>query len=377
MKYYLIAGEASGDIHTANLMEAIKKRDFKADFRCWGGDHMLRAGGNLVKHYRDTAIMGFKDVLLNLGTIRKNMKLCKADILEYRPDVLILTDYAGFNLRIAKFAKQHDFKVIWYIAPKVWAWKKSRIKKLKAYTDKVMTIFPFEKAFFKENDLDVDFVGNPLLDVTEPFREKKQARDIFINENGLDSRPIVALLPGSRKSEIHYHMPVFSRLPALFPDYQFVIAAISAVDHELYVPFLDIEGVRFVTDKTYLLLSHSRAAIVASGTATLETAFFEIPQVCCYKGDNFSYQIAKRLVKIDYISLVNLVADKTVIKELIQHEMTLENIAAELKLLLSDKEYVDAMIAAYKQIKEKSGGTGASARAAGIVHSFLKHQTAN
>ncbi len=375
MKYYLIAGEASGDMHSANLMKVLKSKDTNAEFRFWGGEQMQAVGHNLVKHYRDTAVMGFKDVILNIRKIKQNIARCKTDVINYQPDVLILTDYAGFNLRIAKFAKSNGIKTVWYIAPKVWAWKKSRIKKLKLYTDKVMTIFPFEKSFFKENGMEVDFVGNPLLDVTEPYLNKLSERNTFISENNLKPMPIIALLPGSRVSELKYHLPVFKQLPKLYPDYQFVIGGVPSLSKDIYKSFLDTDKIPLVYGKTYELLSNAKAAVVASGTATLETAFLGVPQVCCYRGDNFSYQIAKRLVKIDYISLVNLIADKLVIKELIYKDMTVENIKAELDLLLNNEAYKTTMLAEYKRIKEKSGGTGASARAAGVILSFLNLET--
>ncbi len=374
MKYYLIAGEASGDMHTANLMSEIKKNDNDAKLRYWGGDKMKSVGGTLVKHYKDTAIMGFKDVLLNLGKIKENIKTCRNDILAYQPDVLILTDYAGFNLKIAKFAKSKNINVIWYIPPKVWAWRKYRIKSLKAYTDKVMTIFPFEKSFFKENGMEVDFVGNPLLDAIEKHNKQISDNEDFVKQNHFGDKPIIALLPGSRVSELKYHLPVFSQLPAKYPDYQFVIAGAPALDYEVYQKYLADKNIKVIFNQTYDILNHAKAAVVASGTATLETAFFKVPQVCCYKGDNFSYQIAKRLVKLKFVSLVNLIANDFVIKELLYEEMTLENIKNELDKLLNDKQYIEKMSDNYEQIRVKSGGVGASKRAADLVANFLKNK---
>jgi len=375
MKYYVIAGEASGDLHGSNLIKAIKERDFNSEFRVWGGDLMKRESNTLVKHYKETAYMGFLDVFMHLPSIWSNMRFCKKDILAYRPDALILIDYAGFNLRIAEFAKKEGIKVIWYIAPKVWAWKKSRIKKLKAYVDQLLVIFPFEKEFFAQNGLDVDFPGNPLLDVTEQVLNRRSSREVFINENGLDQRPIVALLPGSRMQEIKHHFPMMLKLSEMFPDYQFVVAAAPALEPKVFAQYMKNHSTALVYDKTYELLKHARAAVVTSGTATLETAFFGVPQLVCYRGDYFSYQIAKRLVDIKYISLVNLIADAPIIKEYIQNDMNLKNLSEELHRLLNDEVYIKEMKTAYAAIKEKSGGTGASSRAAGFILNFLKSQS--
>jgi lipid-A-disaccharide synthase len=376
MKYYIIAGEASGDLHGSNLIKAIKQRDLKSEFRVWGGDLMKRESQTLVKHYKETAYMGFLDVFVHLPSIWSNIRFCKKDILSYRPDALILIDYAGFNLRIAKFAKMKGIKVIWYIAPKVWAWKKSRIKKLKAYVDQLLVIFPFEKDFFAENGVEADFPGNPLLDVTEEVVNRRSSRQVFINENGLDNRPIVALLPGSRMQEIKHHFPMMLKLSKAFPDYQFVVAAAPSLEPEVFEQYMKKnDSAALVYDKTYELLKHARAAVVTSGTATLETAFFDVPQLVCYRGDYISYQIAKRLVDIKYISLVNLIADAPVIKEYIQSDMNSKNLSEELRRLLEDESYIQEMKSAYAAIKEKSGGTGASSRAAGYILKFLNSQS--
>lgn len=329
MKYYIIAGEASGDLHGSNLIKELIKLDEANDIRCWGGDLMQQAGGFVVKHYRELAFMGFAEVVKNLPTIFKNLKFCKEDILAFKPDVLVLIDYPGFNLRIAEWAKKHGFKVVYYISPQVWAWKANRVKKMKLCIDKMLCILPFEKDYFKKIwNWDVEYVGHPLVEVIYEFKNKN---------SHLKPEKIVAILPGSRKQEIEKKLPVMLSVAKYFPDYEFVVAKAPGQTDEFYEPFLKgYPNVSSVTNKTYELLAKSSAAMVTSGTATLETALFDVPEVVCYKTSNISYAIGKRLIKIKYISLVNLIMDKLVVKELIQDELSTENLVHELKRLLND-----------------------------------------
>jgi len=316
MKYYIIAGEASGDLHASNLMYALKQQDETAEFRCWGGDLMEEAGGQLVKHYRDLAFMGFTEVVLNLKTILNNISFCKKDILQYQPDLLILIDYPGFNLRIAEFAHEKNIKVFYYIAPQVWAWHTSRVKKMKEHINQLFVILPFEKAFFAKHEWEnVHFVGHPLLDAIQNRKLKNLEKKPLVLAS---QKPIIALLPGSRKQEIKRILPVMLQVVSDFPNYQFVIAGAAALPFSFYEKFItDKKNVGFVHNQTYDLLENATAALVASGTATLETALFEVPQIVCYKGGFLSVAIAKRLVKLTHISLVNLILEKEAVKELI------------------------------------------------------------
>ena len=319
MKYYIIAGEASGDLHASNLMKALERKDKQSDFRFWGGDLMQSVGGTLVKHYRDLAFMGFIEVVRNLGTILGNLKFCKEDILTFKPDVLILIDYPGFNMRIAEFAKKHGIKVHYYISPQLWAWKENRIHKIKRDVDHMYVILPFEKDFYEsKHGFTVDFVGHPLIDAIEN-RTAIQPKE-FLDEHNLSDKPIIALLPGSRKQEITKMLEVMLTMVEKFSTYQFVIAGAPSQDFEFYKPFIRSENVSFLSNKTYDLLSIATAALVTSGTATLETALFKVPEIVCYKTSGISFAIGKRLVKLKYISLVNLILDKEVVKELIQDE---------------------------------------------------------
>lgn len=363
MKYYIIAGEASGDLHASNLMKSIKKKDSKAEFRFWGGDLMAKQGGTLVKHYKDLAFMGFVEVLQNIRTIFKNIRFCKKDIEKYRPDILILVDYPGFNLRIAKFAKKLGIKVIYYISPQLWAWKESRVKIIKKYVDEMLVILPFEKDFYHQHHIDTHFVGHPLLDAIsnlEPINQEK-----FKTENHLDERPIIALLPGSRKQEIKKMLEIMLSVRTNFHHYQFVIAGAPSLDKNFYNEYLD-ENIHFVSNKTYDLLRCSEAALVTSGTATLETALLNIPEVVCYKGSKISYLIAKKLIKhIQFISLVNLIMNREIVKELIQDELNTQNLTKELHLILTEKR--NFILENYKNLKIKLGGKGASENAAEII----------
>jgi lipid-A-disaccharide synthase len=366
MKYYIIAGEASGDLHAANLMRQIKSKDKKAVFRVWGGDLMESQGGELIKHYRDLAFMGFAEVLTNLFTILDNIKFCKKDILEYKPDVLILVDYPGFNLRIAKFAHQHGLRVFFYISPQVWAWKKSRVKQIRKFVERMYVILPFEQEFYKSFDVEVDFVGHPLLDVIDSERRNYHSPGAFREKHGLDKRLIVALLPGSRKQEIAKMLPVMLSAAKHFPNYQFVVAGAPSVPENFYKQLSGDSTIKIIFDATRDLLHNAYAGLVTSGTATLETALLDVPQVVCYKGSNFSYQIAKRIVNIKYISLVNLIMDKPVLKELIQSEMNEKNIVQELKAIL-DYARRKEIFEDYKSLRQKLGGAGASEKAAALM----------
>ncbi|MBS4013371.1 MAG: lipid-A-disaccharide synthase [Bacteroidetes bacterium] len=370
MKYYLIAGEASGDLHGSNLMKQIAAIDKNANFRFWGGDKMSVIGGKPVKHIKELAFMGFLEVLLNIRTILRNFSICKNDIIQYKPDVLILIDYPGFNLRMAKFAKENGIKVIYYISPQIWAWKQSRVHKIKNCVDKMLVILPFEKDFYAKFDFNADFVGHPLLDaLNNDFFETN--KNDFIKINILNNKPIVAILPGSRKQEITKMLKIMTETASKFADYQFVVAGMSSQPIELYQRFLIDSEIKIIFDKTYELLKHSEAAIVVSGTATLETALIGTPQVVCYKGGKLSYHIAKKLVKINYISLVNLIMDKHVVKELIQNDFNNKNLTTELSELLNNKEYRNTIIDEYKILKQKLGGIGASQKAAEIIKNFL------
>ncbi|WP_419212695.1 lipid-A-disaccharide synthase [Maribacter sp. X9] len=366
MKYYIIAGEASGDLHGSNLIKALKKQDKQADIRCWGGDLMQQAGGNLVKHYKEMAFMGFLEVLLNLNAIFKNIKFCKEDILAFQPDAIIFIDYSGFNLRIAKWAKENNFGTHYYISPQIWASREGRIEKIKATVDHMYVILPFEKEFYeKKHGFPVHFVGHPLLDAISNRPEVNETS--FRSINHLDSqKPIIALLPGSRKQEVQKMLSVMLSLTQDFPEYEFVIAGAPSLDKEFYTPFLTDANVKFIQNKTYDLLTISAAAIVTSGTATLETALFKVPQVVCYKANWISYQIAKRIITLDYISLVNLIMQKEVVKELIQEKLTKQNLKKELTLILTGDSR-RKQLKAYDELIKKLGGTGASKMAASLI----------
>lgn len=364
MKYYLIAGEASGDLHASNLMKELKKLDSNAEFRCWGGDKMQAVGGTIIKHYRELAFMGFTEVLMNIRTIFANIDLCKKDIVEWKPDTVIFVDYPGFNLRIAPFVKSLGIKTIWYISPQVWAWKASRVKKIKACVDKMIVILPFEKEFYQKWNYEVEYVGHPLLDVAIPSPEGEGARLRRADE-------VIALLPGSRKQEISIILPEMLKVVDKFPAYQFVIAGAPSVDESFYKQFTTGKNVEIVFGQTYSLLEKASAALVTSGTATLETALHGAPEVVCYKGSGISYQIAKWLIKVKYISLVNLIMDKVVVKELIQEEMNATNIEKELKNLLENKQHIAKMKKEYALLREKLGDGGASQRVAKIIIDFL------
>ena len=384
MKYYIIAGEASGDLHGSNLIKELKKLDAAANIRCWGGDKMQEAGGELVKHYRDLAFMGFTEVLMNLRTIFRNLKFCKEDILQFKPDALILIDYPGFNLRIAKWAKQQGLKVIYYISPQVWAWKENRVKSMKKCIDKMLVILPFEKKYFHDKwNWDVEYVGHPLVEVVESQKSKVKSLPAGQAGQKFSDKPIVALLPGSRKQEIIKKLPVMLQVSKHFPDYQFIVAQAPSIVDSFYQVFTSrFPNVSIVNGKTYELLMQSKAAMVTSGTATLETALFEVPEVVCYKGSPISYQIGKRLIKVKFISLVNLIMDKPVVKELIQKDLTVENLKQELHELITNEARIVAIKKDYAELKQllSEGGTdsyqGASAKAARSIIDFLTTEAA-
>lgn len=366
MKYYLIAGEASGDLHGANLMKALTKVDPEAEFRFWGGDLMKAAGGTEVKHYRDLAFMGFLEVVMNLGTILKNIKFCKSDIASFNPDVIIFIDYPGFNLRIAKWARQKGYRTHYYISPQIWAWKEGRIKDIKRDIDEMYVILPFEKDFYeKKHNFPVHFVGHPLIDAIH--NRVQLDPETFKNENGLDNRPIIALLPGSRKQEIKKMLEIMISVAKDFKDYQFVIAGAPSQEKSFYETFLTTKNVHFVTNKTYDLLSISEAALVTSGTATLETALLKVPQVVCYKGNRVSYEIAKRVINLDYISLVNLILNKTVVTELIQSDFNSKKLKEALKEILTPEKRTE-LFSDYYDLEKALGGQGASENTAKLIY---------
>jgi lipid-A-disaccharide synthase len=369
MKYYIIAGEASGDLHGSNLIKELRKSDPNADVRCWGGDLMQTAGAELVKHYRELAFMGIAEVLRNLPAIFRNIKFCKEDIAQFKPDVLILVDYPGFNLRIAKWAKQQGLKVVYYISPKVWAWKESRVKTMKQCIDKLLVILPFEKEFYKTRwNWDVEYVGHPLVEVVNEFGVRSR-------ESGVEAQnsEVIALLPGSRKQEILKKLPLMLEVSKSFPDYQFIVAKAPGMDDSFYDSLLkDYSNVSYISNQTYDLLSKAKAALVTSGTATLETALFDVPQVVCYKTSSITYMAGKLLLKIKYISLVNLIMDKPVVKELIQHDLTVESLKDELQQLLHNEERIAAIKKDYAELKDiLSRGGNASAKAAASIQQFL------
>ncbi|HHU47213.1 MAG TPA: lipid-A-disaccharide synthase [Bacteroidales bacterium] len=374
MKYYIIAGEPSGDLHASFLMKEIKNNDKDADFRCWGGDLMEQNGGEIVKHYKELAFMGFVEVLLNLKTILNNLVICKTDILLYQPDVVILVDYPGFNLKIAKFAKENNFKVVYYISPQIWAWKKSRVNLIKKYVDKMLTILPFEKEFYAKYNYEVDYVGHPLLDEIEHTNGEEHN---FREQYSLSEKPIIALLPGSRKQEIKKMLPLMLQVVDYFTDYQFIISGVTWQEISLYKNILKEKNIPILFDND-LLLRHASAALVTSGTATLETALYNVPQVVCYKGNIISYYIARWLIKdIQHISLVNIIADKEIVRELIQKELNLKNLQKELKKITDDSEKIEQIQKDYLFLRKKLGGKGTSKRAADIIKQFLSTKSTN
>ncbi len=380
MKYFIIAGEASGDLHGAALMNALKYEDSKAEFHYFGGDKMASEGGVLLKHYREMAFMGAIEVLMNLRTIKRNMELCKSELLGFKPDVVILIDYPGFNMKIAEFAHQNHFRVFWYIAPKVWAWKEWRIAKLKGFVDEIFTILPFETSYFLTHQVKVRYVGNPLLDAISESRKHFRTLNQFVNDNKLENKPIVALLPGSRLQEIRYMLPEMCKLVSDFPEFQFVVSKADALDEEIYRKYGLTQSLRLMSGQTYELLHHSVAALVTSGTATLETALLNIPQAVLYKmaGGGLSYRIFRWLfLKVRYVSLPNLILEKSAVKEFIMNEMTYDKVKPELERLLKDQEYRKEMFSDYHRLHTLMGDPGAAGRAAREMSRLLSDRSAD
>ncbi len=372
MKYYIIAGEASGDLHGSNLVASIRQKDPGAKIRAWGGEKMRRNGANVVKNYHDLAFMGFVEVLMNLKTILKNFNICKKDITEFNPDALILIDYPGFNLKIAKWAKKKGYKVFYYISPQVWAWKRRRVYTIKKVVDKMLCILPFEKKFYDNYDVDCQFVGHPLLD--EIAKIETVDKDKFYKANRLNpKKEIIALLPGSRKQEVSRMLTIMLEVVKMFPNYQFVIACAPSLPVSYYKQIIgEKSNVRLVLNRTYQLLQLSSAAIVTSGTATLETALLDVPEVVCYKANKISYLIARQLAKVKYICLVNLIMDRLVVKELIQSDLTANNIRDELQSLLNSSKRQKKLLDDYEELKYVLGNAGASDRAAETIISYVK-----
>jgi lipid-A-disaccharide synthase len=368
MKYYIIAGERSGDLHAGNLAKSIRTHDPTANFRGLGGEFMEQAGIVLARHYRELAFMGLVEVFLNINKITKYTKLCKKDILDYKPDVIILIDYGGFNLGIARFGKKHGFKIFYYIPPKYWAWYQNRALWLKPFVDRMFVILPFEKEFFKKFDWQADYVGNPVLDAVKAH----VADNEFMSKNHLESKEgFIALLPGSRKQELKRIIPMMAEVARKHPDRLFCVAAVDNLDSSLYRELIELNNVKLIFEDTYNLLLHSSAAIVTSGTATLETALFRVPQVVVYKANALSYRMAKSLVRVPFISLVNLIAGKQVVKELIQSEANPESVSDELKMILTDKTYRDNMLEGYNQVIKILDTGSASENTARLMVSYL------
>lgn len=364
----MISGERSGDLHAGNLIKALKKEDQQADVRAWGGDYVQEAGAELVVHYRELAIMGFLEVLKSIFKIRRYLKFCEKDILQYQPDVVILVDYGGFNMRMARFCKANGVKVYYYIAPKVWAWNQARAKKLKATVDQMFCILPFEQAFFKKYDWEVDYVGNPVMDAVNAHHVDEN----FISKYKLPTdKKIIALLPGSRKQELAKMLPTMKEVVANFPQYHFAIGAINNFDHSVYGEIADLDNVSLVHEDTYNLMAHAQAAIVTSGTATLETALWNVPQVVAYKMGKLNYEIGKLVIRVGYISLVNLIADREVVKELVQHDMNAEQIGEELKQLMTGNRRTE-VLNGYAEVRSILGDQNASENTAKLMVSYLK-----
>lgn len=370
MKYYIIAGEASGDLHGSNLIKGLMESDSEAEFRFWGGDMMQAASGvQPVKHYKESSIMGFVEVLLNLRRIMRFMRECRQDISSFAPDVLILIDYPGFNLRMAKFAKSLGIPVYYYIAPKVWAWKEGRVKKIQKYVDELFVIFPFEIEYFRKFGIESHYAGNPLMDSIVARGTSTLER--FTADNNLNGKPVIALVAGSRAHEIHFNLPLMVEVSRAFPEYQFVVTAVSWLDRELYDKYLNGSTVGYVCDKTYETLSVSSGALVTSGTATLETALLRVPEVVCFRGPAITMWIAARLVKLKWISLVNLVMNRTVVTELIQGGFTVSAAVEELRAVLPGGARQAEMMKDYDELSQQIGGAGASERVAAKMYELL------
>ncbi len=379
MKYYIIAGEASGDLHGSNLMKGLLKADPEAQFRFWGGDRMAEVGGadNLVKHYKKTSFFGVTEVLRNLRTIFSQLDECKKDLVAYGPDVLICVDYPGFNFKVAKFAHSKGIRTFYYISPKVWAWKERRVERIRKYVDRLFIIFPFEVDYFRRKGIEAIYEGNPIMDSIAQTLAAVPPREEFCRLNGLSDKPIVALLAGSRTSEVKRNLAFMTALAAEFPDHQFVVAGVSWLDRGLYDKFLAGSTVKCVTDQTYGLLRYAEGAVVCSGTATLETALIGTPEVVCYRMDEFSYRVARAFVKIGFISLVNIIMKREVVRELIQHDMTVANAATELRSIMEGGHKHAQMMGDYAELQAVVGGEGASDRFAARMVEILKSEQQN
>ena len=376
MKYYLIAGEASGDLHGSNLMKGLLKADPEAQFRFWGGDRMAEVGGeeNLAKHYRQTSFFGVSEILCNLRTILSQLSECQRDVAAYKPDVLICIDYPGFNFKMAKFAHTEGIRTFYYISPKVWAWKERRVERIRRWVDKLFIIFPFEVEYFRSKGIEAIYEGNPIVDSIAQSLATLPEESEFRQENGLDERPIVALLAGSRKSEIGRNLHFMASLAEAHKEWQFVVAGVSWQPEELYKNLLGNSPVKVLTDKTYGILKYASAAVVCSGTATLEAALIGTPEVVCYRMDEFSYRVAKAFVKIGFISLVNIIMGREVVRELIQHEMTVENASEELRKIIAGGSKHEKMMADYAELRAIIGGEGASDRFASRMVDLLNNK---
>lgn len=378
MRYYLIVGEASGDLHASNLMRALQLEDSNAEFRYYGGDLMRGVGGSLVKHYREMAYMGFVPVLLHLRTILKNMKACKRDIMEWKPDVLILVDYPGFNLDIAKYIRKHsDIPIYYYISPKIWAWKEHRIKNIRRDVDELFSILPFEVEFYERHHYPIHYVGNPCVDAVEAFKSSEKGQEtgeMFRRSFGLSAKPLIAVLAGSRRQEIKDNLRIMMQTAQQFADYQFVIAGVSTIEEEYYKRFIPKDmDVKLVFDQTYRLLQQSEAALVTSGTATLETALFDVPQVVCYYTacGKLINALKRMILKVKYISLVNLIVNREIVVELIGDQMNTRRLEAELRKILKGGEARSQLLADYAEMRNRLGDAGASQRAARQIVAHL------
>ncbi|MDY3979581.1 MAG: lipid-A-disaccharide synthase [Tidjanibacter sp.] len=376
MNYYLIAGEASGDLHGSNLMKGLRKADPEAEFRFWGGDRMAEVGGkeNLARHYKTTSFFGVAEILRNCRTILRQLSECKADVDRFAPDVLILIDYPGFNFKMARYAHSRGIRTFYYISPKVWAWKESRVKLIRRYVDRLFIIFPFETEYFRQRGIEAEYCGNPIMDSIEQRLATISPREEFFAANSLNDRTTVAFLAGSRRSEIKSMLPFAVALANSMPDCQVVVAAVDWIERSLYDRYLQGSQVKVVFDSTYALLKYSDAAVVNSGTATLETALIGTPEVVCYRMDGFSYAVAKMFVKIGFISLVNIIMNRQVVRELIQNEMTVANAAEELRRILPEGEKRGPMLADYDALRQRVGGAGASDRFAARMVEILKSE---
>jgi lipid-A-disaccharide synthase len=364
MKYFIIAGEQSGDLHGSNLIKELFMADQSAEIQCWGGDLMESAGATLLVHYKKLAFMGFVAVLKNLGAISKNLNICKRQIKDFNPDVIVFIDYPGFNLRIAEFAKKAGFTTFYYISPKLWAWNEGRVEKIKKYIDRMFIIFPFEVGFYQKHGIKVEYLGNPIMDETEKRISKFPPRDKMSEELGLEKKPVIALLAGSRRHEIELILPEMLRIVEQFPDYQFILAGVKNIPDELYFNIIGSLPVKLIKEKTYEILYAAEAALVTSGTATLEAALHGAPQVVCYKGDFFSMLIAWAVIKVKYISLVNLIMDSEVVKELVQYDLSSKAIKTELEAILKGGNKRDRLISDYAELRNRLGSPGASGRVA-------------